>query len=471
MKNNKRFNLFARTAAILSALIVIITATAIGLFYYIFSISEPEGLSLAHWPQDFTNSFSVWTTYENGNLTVKEKGLERLDEYGLWIQFIDESGEEIFSHNKPADYPIKYTASELMGLSASDYTNGYTVFINSLDDSDEKCSYIVGFPYDIGKHMLHYNGERVSRLSPLARLIIFLSFCVLVIAVLGYNFWLSRKLSKVTDGIRNVSLRSYTPLKEKGAFSEIYKALNNMDSDIRHADDIARETERVRREWITNITHDLKTPLSPIKGYAELLTSNDVLESENAKEYGEIILKNVIHTEKLIDDLKLTYQLDSGSMPYNPKEIKLTRYLKELIIDVVNDPIFANRHIEFESNTAGYAAMLDPDLFRRAVYNIIINALTHNSPQTKVVISTRLDAKDGVQISICDNGTGISEAELPDLFNRYYRGTSTKEKPEGSGLGLAIAKQIIMLHGGDITVNSKRGQGTEFIIILPEKRK
>lgn len=147
------------------------------------------------------------------------------------------------------------------------------------------------------------------------------------------------------------------------------------------------------------------------------------------------------------------------------------RRLRELVIDIVNDPAFSNRNIEFESNTDECIVLIDPDLFRRAIQNIIINALTHNPPETKVLISTRIDVQSNVHISICDNGVGISEDELPELFSRYYRGTSTKEKSEGSGLGLAIAKQIIELHGGNITVSSKRGKGTKFEISIPEQRK
>ena len=131
---------------------------------------DPEGMSLAHWPQTFTDNFSSWTSYEGGELSIEQIGLDRLDEYGLWIQFLDESGHEIFSHNKPAGYPLKYSADQLLALSSSDYQNGYTVFVNSLEDSEEACSYVIGFPYDIGKYMLHYNGDRVAWLSPVGLL-------------------------------------------------------------------------------------------------------------------------------------------------------------------------------------------------------------------------------------------------------------------------------------------------------------
>ncbi len=105
MKSKKAFDPFFRMVLLLLLVVLIIITSSIGLFYYMFSIPEPEGISLASWPQKFTDSFVAWTTYDNGELSIDEIGLKRLDTYGLWIQFIDESGQEIFSYNKPARYP------------------------------------------------------------------------------------------------------------------------------------------------------------------------------------------------------------------------------------------------------------------------------------------------------------------------------------------------------------------------------
>lgn len=310
--------------------------------------------------------------------------------------------------------------------------------------------------------LLFLAGRSLSILQ-MGRRPLFIIFFVMAIC----GLWLIRHLSKIKKGIENISQRSYIPLPEKGVFSDIYGALNKMDKEIRNSDKVQEETERVRNEWITNITHDLKTPLSPIKGYAELLTENSETDRETMQEYGEIILKNVNHTEKLINDLKLTYQLDSGAMPFNPQSVNLVRYMKELAIDIVNDPAFKDRNIEFESNVKELKINLDTHLFRRAVNNLIINALTHNPQETKVTISIDINSKEEVCIYILDNGTGMSEEEQAELFNRYYRGTNTKEKTEGSGLGLAIAKQIIMLHSGNIHVKSTLNEGTQFAVILP----
>ncbi len=467
MRNKKKLSPFLRIVILVLALLLIAVVVAIGMFYYIFGITEPEGLSLASWPDRFTDNFSVWMENDNGDVKIEEIGLERLDEYGLWLQVIDETGQEVFCYNKPESYPVRYSASELILLRSSAYQQGNTVFVNSYEDSRETWSYLIGFPYEIGKYMLYYNGENVGRLSPLFRMGIFFGLCAIILFVIFYGVWLTGHLGKIAKGIRNVSMRCYTMLPERGVFGEIYGALNKMDTEIRRSDKVGLDTERIRREWIANITHDLKTPLSPIKGYAELLMDNTVPDGETVREYAEIILKNVNHTEKMMNDLKLTYQLDSGAVPYYPQTVCIVRFLKELVIDIVNAPAFANRSIEFESDIQECEVCLDIDLFRRAANNLIINALTHNPPETKVTISIETDPKKRILICISDNGIGMSEKEQSELFNRYYRGTNTKEKPEGSGLGLAIAKQIITLHNGNISVKSKRGEGTRFTIVLP----
>lgn len=345
-------------------------AAGIGMFYYLFAIPEPEGLSLADWPNRFTDNFSLWMANEEGTLQIEKIGLERLEEYGLWIQVIDESGQEVFSQSKPEIYPERYSVSELLALSTNGYENGYTVFVNSFEESGRTWNYLIGFPYAVGKHVLYYNGETVSRLSP-------------------------------------------------------------------------------------------------IKGYAELLADGTAGEPQTVREYGSLILKNAEHTEKLINDLKLTWQLDSGTFPFHLQQVRMERYLKELVIDIVNDPAFSDHEIAFESDAADVSAAIDPELFRRAVGNLVINGLVHNPPDTKVTVSVWEDTGNSVCISVRDDGKGISEEEQAKLFTRYYRGTNTKEKPEGSGLGLAIAKQIVSLHGGEIAVKSRVGEGTEFTIRLP----
>ena len=465
MKNKWKRNPFFYTALTLLLLFVLLVAAGIGMIYYVLMIPDPDGLSLASFPATLTDNFSLWLDYEDGNVTVEEIGLERLDEYGAWVQVLDESGREIFSHNKPAGRPDTYTMAELVNLAGSGYKNGYTVFVNYFDASDTTLNYILGFPYSIGKSTLYYNGENVARISPFAQRMILASGVVIVLCGFVWSFWLSRKLSTITGAVRSISEHDYKPMKEKGVFAEVSASLNKMDAEIRRSTGIREETDRTRREWISNITHDLITPLSPIRGYAELLTDGGA-DEQTVREYGAVILKNADHIEKLMNDLKLTYQLEAGAFPYAPRKMRVVRFLREVVIDIINDPAFSGRTVEFESRIPETDALFDPDLLRRAVQNIVVNSLTHNPPGTKVNVTVESPQAGHFTVSVRDDGRGMSETELSNLWTRYYRGTNTEEKPEGSGLGLAIAKQIVTLHGGDITVRSRPGEGTEFKVIF-----
>lgn len=357
---------------------------------------------MATWPNRFTDNFSIWMKNDEGRLQIEDIGLERLDEYDLWLQVIDETGQEVFSHNKPENFPAKYTASELMAFSTSDYEDGNTVFVSSFEENGQTWNYLIGFPYDVGKYMLYYNGEVIGRLKPVFTLSLFGVIFAGSALFLIYGIWLTRQTGKIAKGIGNISRRVYNTIPEKGTFGSIYMALNKMDEEIRHSDQIKEETDRVRREWITNITHDLKTPLSPVKGYAELLADGTDVDAKAAQEYGTIILKNVDYAEKLMNDLKLTYQLESGAFPFHPQQVRLVRYLKELVIDIANDPTFSNRDIEFESesNLSELTVAIDPDLFRRAVGNLVVNALVHNPPDTKVIVSVSEDKQKGIAVAV-----------------------------------------------------------------------
>jgi signal transduction histidine kinase len=273
-------------------------------------------------------------------------------------------------------------------------------------------------------------------------------------------------MSRITKAIHAISKRFYLPIENNSSFSEVYDSLNVLDAEIRASDEISVKIEKMRQEWITNITHDLKTPLSPIKGYAELildpyyeLTSNEI------HKYAEIILKNTTYAQALIDDLKLTYQLENEMIPIHKMSGNMVRFIKELIIDLLNHPDYASRNFSFYSSDENIVLNFDPLLLKRAYNNVLINALIHTDTATQISVSIK--AEKGMQIYIQDNGPGMTDEDLKHLFIRYYRGTNTEQKPEGTGLGMAIAKQIIELHDGTITANSTLGIGTSFIIEFP----
>ena len=153
-------------------------------------------------------------------------------------------------------------------------------------------------------------------------------------------------------------------------------------------------------------------------------------------------------------------------IPLKKEEQNLVRFLRELVIDILNTPEYEQRLIHFETAGDTLLFSFDSTLLTRAFRNLILNAFLHGEPDTQV--SLHISREGNTQlILVSDDGRGIPEQDLENVFCRYYRGTGAGAKPEGSGLGLAIAQNIVQLHGGTISVSSRPGEGTSFRICFP----
>ena len=450
---------------LLFVIFVAILAISCGTILYVVSTVMPDGQTILNrWPIDFTNDFSRQIIFTNGKPQITDTGLELLAKNNLWLQVINESGHEVLSYEKPPSVTEQYNAIGLLELYKYGGNFDYTPFIGSVKNGSEEWVYIIGFPIQISKITMYVDANRFTSGKPV--ILVLLMTAAFIFLIMGgiYGLWITKQLFKMTKAVGQIASRSYDSVEDKSVFGDVYDSLNTLDSVIRESDEERKKTEIMREEWIANITHDLRTPLSPIKGYAELLTEV-YLSPEDIKRYGETILKNTTYAETLVDDLKLAYQLKNNMIPIDRKDENITRFLKEVIIDILNNPNYADRKISFIGQDAPVAYPFDRTLMQRAFDNLLYNSLKHNPPETEIVVSLALN--DDICIHIRDNGRGISENELEKLFERYYRGTNTEENAGGTGLGMAIAKQIIEFHGGTIHVESALDVGTDIVICFP----
>lgn len=396
---------------------------------------------------------------------VKQTGLVLLQENEVGIQIIDSTGNVVFSYQEPEQVNKVYSGTELLqlvqtGKSADGKT---TVFSGMAFDAKKEYAYLLYFPVNVSKVTMYVNGERFASGKAIMIPVLLVLLLLVLISGILYGFFTTKAMKRLTTAIHEISARSYLPVQEQGVFHDLYDSLNTLDAEIRDSDQLRVQTEKMREEWIANITHDLKTPLSPIKGYAEILQETDGGDREHRRHYADVMLKNVSYMEKLMDDLKLTYQLENGIIPIHREDKNIVRFLKELVIDILNTPEYETRSIHFESEDETVMFPFDQMLFTRAFRNLIINAFVHGEDHTEVTVSI-LASQAALEIKVADNGKGVSEDAAQHLFDRYYRGTNTEQKPEGTGLGLAIAKGIIDLHGGTISVSSIPDVGTAFQI-------
>lgn len=272
-------------------------------------------------------------------------------------------------------------------------------------------------------------------------------------------------MKEVIKGVENLEDGKYDILyKEDGIYKDVKVKLNNLANKLKQNEVERKKIEVMRNEWISNITHDIKTPLSSIKGYAELLESYSDFTDDEIKQYGFVINQKSEYIKELVDDLNLTVYLKDDKRILNMQKANLVTEIKNSIISILNDSIYSEREITFQSNKDVIEESFDIKLLKRLINNIIYNALIHNDENVKIDVEVLKAEK--THIIIKDNGKGISEEDLENIFNKYYRGTNTSYVHKGSGLGMAIVYNIVKAHGWDITIESKLGEGTRIEIII-----
>ncbi len=185
---------------------------------------------------------------------------------------------------------------------------------------------------------------------------------------------------------------------------------------------------------------------------------------EEIREYAGIIEQKSLYIKEVMEDLNLSTRLKNKALSLNKKTVNLVTLLRNMVIDILNDPKYANRNIVFHVNQEKIPVAIDELLFRRAINNLIYNSIVHNDEN--IQIDVIVEKKERTHLTIKDNGKGIEKTELNKIFDRYYRGTNTGDAHKGSGLGMAIAKDIIQEHNGELTINSEIGQGTTIDITL-----
>lgn len=426
--------------------------------------NNSKELSLNKRIVDYTIKYGDNIQYKNGEIFIEEDKIVELDQKGNWIQVLDENGEELYSRLKPKEAPIHYTPGKLIFYHKySGAIKGSTIFIGIINREGRELSYIMGFPESkISKAEFLYAPE--TMVSDAIKLLTVSLVTITIIAlIIGYAFssFLTKPIIGIIDGIEELDEGHYDKTYSSNSiYKRVYNSLNSLSLTLKKSKLEREDLEKMREQWITNITHDIKTPLASIRGYSELLLdpSYNISKGERSK-YAEIIKSKSNYISDLVEDLKLTYELNKSSSIIENKEENLVDLLRDTIIDILNHPKYQHKKIDFESNKDVIIYKCNSMLLQRAFSNLIYNAIIHNKDDVKIIV--KIKEVENIIIGIEDNGKGIREEDLQRLFERYYRGTNTGEAHKGSGLGMAIAKQIVEAHEGNIGVTSELGVGTK----------
>ena len=277
-----------------------------------------------------------------------------------------------------------------------------------------------------------------------------------------------RYISRISEAVQNISegdLNTVIDVIGDDEFSSMAANLNHMAADIKKLMEKERESERTKNELITNVAHDLRTPLTSIIGYLELLAGNQQVPADMQHKYIEIAYGKARRLQKLIEDLFGFTKLNCGKIAMHVGQIDIVKLLGQLVEEAYPNFVEKGLSYDLQSNVPAKIINADGNLLARLFDNLIGNAIKYGADGKRVLVKIHAEGET-VTVSVTNYGYVIPADELPLIFNKFYRVEQSRSSSTGgTGLGLAIAKEIVDMHGGTISVASDLN-GTVFTVKL-----
>ncbi|MCU1808189.1 HAMP domain-containing histidine kinase [Cytobacillus firmus] len=285
---------------------------------------------------------------------------------------------------------------------------------------------------------------------------VFLTLTVIIFLSKG----LAKPLIKMKEATSQISKGDFTvslPKNRNDELGDLADSISRLASDLHYL-------KLERNDFLASISHELRTPLTYIKGYADIVLKRN-LSIEDRDKYLNIIHEEANRLSDLIKDLFDLAKMDKNSFVIQKRAIDITDFIMK--IEQKFSPAFQEKDMELEVICPKEAVIIaDPTRLEQIIFNLLDNAIKYSPPGAKTILSVNNKKKD-VYIKVRDNGKGIPEEDLPYILNRFYRVDKSRTRSlGGTGLGLAIVKELVLAHGGTISVKSKEGIGTEFELVF-----
>ena len=277
-----------------------------------------------------------------------------------------------------------------------------------------------------------------------------------------------QRLQEAAARIREGELDFSLEVRGDDELSELGRDFEQMRQRLKENVDEKMRDERENKALISNIAHDLKTPITAVKGYAEGIIDGVANTPEKVEKYVRTIYNKAGEMDTLINELTLYSQIDTNRIPYNFAKLRVADYfadcVEELTIDLEEQGIRLSYTNETPEDTVIVA---DPEQLKRVINNIIGNSVKYMNHKGGIIRIRIADLGDDIQVAIEDNGKGIAQGALPHIFDRFFRADESRNSSTGgSGIGLSIVKKIVDDHGGRIWATSRENRGTTLYFVL-----
>ena len=353
----------------------------------------------------------------------------------------------------------------LLLFSASLYGLSHTKLAQHNSDSSE-------IVYDIS---MGVSANSKTQVKLIARDLLFTATVILVFTALSIGLWIYRsiatplvKLKKATQNIKEGNLDFLLDVEGNDEFSELCQDFEEMRKRLRESAEEKIILDKENKELISNISHDLKTPITAVKGYVEGIMDGVADTPEKMDRYVKTIYNKTNEMDHLINELTFYSKIDTNRIPYTFSKLNVEDYFSDCAEEVGLE--LETRGIELVYANyveSGVQVIADGEQIRRVIHNLISNAIKYMD-KPKGIIQIRIkDVGDFIQVEIEDNGKGIAAKDIVYIFDRFYRtDVSRNSSKGGSGIGLSIVKKILEDHGGKVWATSRLGIGTIMYFVL-----
>ena len=390
---------------------------------------------------------------------ISEKTEQELNDNHIWAMLLDVNGTCDWSVSLPEEIPTRYTIQDVAVFSKG-YLQDYPVFVRNMEDG----LLVLGYPKDSFMKLTgNYFPVRAIRLFPL----FVTSILAIDILLLFLVYYFSKqKILKNTEpimtAIKALSTGKPVSLSIQGELAEI------ADS-VQLAAQVLGRQNQARANWISGVSHDIRTPLSMIMGYSGRIVSDDTT-SENIRQEAEIIRVQSAKIKDLVQDLNLVSQLEYEMQPFHKEPVRLAKLLRSYAANLLNAGVNSEYSVEVEIASDAETAVVECDarLILRAVGNLVQNSIQHNPQGCNISLSLTC-SETSVFLTVADDGVGLSAEKQRELTEKPHYMESTDERLDlRHGLGLLLVRQIMAAHDGTMAIENS--QKYKFMITLHFQR-
>lgn len=329
-----------------------------------------------------------------------------------------------------------------------------------------------GEVYDIA---ISQSDEGHARIHLMTKDLFLSAFIILIFTALAIGLWLYRsiatplvKLKKATQNIKEGNLDFVLDVEGNDEFSQLCQDFEEMRRRLKESTEEKNLIEKENKELISNISHDLKTPITAVKGYVEGIMDGVADTPEKMDRYVRTIYNKTNEMDHLINELTFYSKIDTNRIPYTFSKLNVEDYFSDCAEEVGLELETKGIELVYANYVENDVVVIaDGEQIRRVIHNIIGNAIKYMNKKRGIIQIRVKDVGDFIQVEIEDNGKGIGAKDLPYIFDRFYRTDISRNSSKGgSGIGLSIVKKILEDHGGKVWATSREGIGTIMYFVL-----